>query len=154
MLLVSAVHIALGWIWHTSHRVRHHWTLRREGALVAAAAVALIGTIDMLRGARHSDPNAGRHRPTATLTATATPAVTESTPLEIKPAEPPATVAALPSPPADGAAADTIGQKIMERLGDEPATASIAPQQPAADPIPARPPVARKTPRKGKRGMN
>ena len=53
MLLVGAVDIALGWAWHTAHRARLHWSLKREGALVAAALVALVGAVETARSLHH-----------------------------------------------------------------------------------------------------
>jgi len=49
MLVVSAVHIVVGWVWHTAYRARWHWCLKREGALLAAAAVAAFGAVDSAR---------------------------------------------------------------------------------------------------------
>ncbi|MGH6754432.1 MAG: hypothetical protein ACREDP_19940 [Bradyrhizobium sp.] len=130
MLFVSAVNVALGWGWHIAYRARHHWSLKREGALVAAATVALIGAVDTVHSARSPKEPGSIVAPSAALTASATPVVTESQPIEIKPAAAdPAieTVAAAQAPavppmPAD----DPIADKINERLGEPTATGSIA----------------------------
>jgi hypothetical protein len=137
MLFVSAVNVALGWGWHIAYRARHHWSLKREGALVAAAAVALFGAVDAMRPAQGPQEPNPVIAPTAALTASATPVVTEARPIEIKPADQPLdTVAAAQSPavppmPED----DPIGQKILERLGDPIETGSIdAAPAPSVDP--------------------
>ncbi|MDQ0469020.1 hypothetical protein [Labrys wisconsinensis] len=145
MLFVSAVNVALGWGWHIAYRAKHHWSLKREGALIAAAAVALIGTVDALRSAHrpqdHGAPAMSSPilAPTAALTDSATPVVTAAQPLEIQPTDQaPETVAATQPPavpPMPAASADdAIGQKILERLGDPVATGSIAPAAPADGP--------------------
>lgn len=125
MLLVSAVQIAIGWAWHTAHRARLHWTLKREGALIAAAAIAMIGGVETIRSASHGK---GAPAPIVSpaLTAMATPVFTEETPLEVLPPGSIETIEAVPSPPVVEplAAADPIAGKIMERLG-EPATGSV-----------------------------
>jgi hypothetical protein len=137
MVLVGAVQIALGWVWHTVYRARHHWTLRREGALSAAAAVAAFGLLQVAMGMGQSKIDeripAEAAAPPA-LTAEATPPAAEATrPLEIMPAAAPIeTVAAAPSP-APELREDLIAQKIMERLGDDIPTASLdAGKKPAA----------------------
>jgi len=138
MLLVNAVQIAIGWAWHTAYRARHHWTAKREGALIAAAAVALIGLGDTIRTISKGDGPAPS--PAAAITALATPVVTEVTPLEIRPPEGVETVEASPSPPLeDVAGADPIGAKIMERLGDASATGSIDDPPVAIAPTPKKP---------------
>jgi hypothetical protein len=158
MLLVGAVDIAIGWAWHTVHQVRHHWRLKREGALAAAALVALVGTVETLRHGGHGAlPEAQRTTvavkvavPNAEIpavTAQATPpAAVEQAPTTpaVDPVE---TVAALPSPEPAADEADPIGAKIMERLGDDVATGSLGddPEPPAAEayvapePAPAKP---------------
>ncbi|MGO4338384.1 hypothetical protein AB4037_26040 [Labrys sp. KB_33_2] len=55
MLVASAVDITVGWLWHTAYRARHHWKLKREGALVAAGFVAFVGAIDAARSI-HATP--------------------------------------------------------------------------------------------------
>ncbi|MDT3379301.1 hypothetical protein RNI52_18355 [Labrys neptuniae] len=57
MLVASAVDITVGWLWHTAYRARHHWKLKREGALVAAGFVAFVGAIDTARSI-HAAPAA------------------------------------------------------------------------------------------------
>lgn len=145
MLFVGAVDIALGWAWHTAYRARLHWKLRREGALAAAAVVALIGVVDNVRSYRHpivQPVTTTEAAPAFTASATPTTTVVER-PVEILPAAEPAapasiaepaapalistpveTVAAVPSP-VPSMADDPIGAKIMERLGDEVATGSL-----------------------------
>jgi hypothetical protein len=56
MLLASAVDISIGWLWHTAYRARWHWKLKREGALVAAGFVALVGVIDTARSLHSAPP--------------------------------------------------------------------------------------------------
>lgn len=135
MLLVGAVHIALGWAWHIVYRARHTWRLKREGALAAAAFVALLGAVEALRGGHAS----GAPQPEPTTIAIKTPepdgapAVTAqaTTPAAIEQAvttpqaDPVETIAALPSPEPE-AHDDPIGAKIMERLGEDVATGSLA----------------------------
>lgn len=139
MLLASAVHISLGWAWHTIHRARLHWSWKREGALVAAATIALIGAVDTARTLGSDRTTAPVSRPAAALTAMSTPVVTETTPLEILPAAEIATVAAVPSPGPDPAPkVDLIAGKILERLGDDAPTASI-PDAPKHKPVKGTP---------------
>lgn len=57
MLVASTVDITVGWLWHTAYRARHHWKLKREGALVAAGFVAFVGAIDTARSI-HAPPAA------------------------------------------------------------------------------------------------
>lgn len=122
MLLASAVNVTLGWAWHTAYRVRHHWTLRREGALVAAAAVVLIGAFDVTRGSHGHDEVTPL--PSAMVTAQATTVLTEKTPPTVDPLDGPSspiplqmpeTAEAAPSPALESTAAvepDAIGQAI------------------------------------------
>jgi len=144
MLLVSAVQIVLGWAWHVGFRARPHWSLRREGALAAAALAALAGAYDLTHGRQAgpaaSGPLARGDRFVATTpaaTAPATPVITEAArPMEIEPtadaSEPQSveTIPAAPSPQlAEKQASDPIGDKILERLGDGGATASVPTKQ-------------------------
>src|SRR3954467_1034283 len=142
MVLVSAVHIALGWAWHIGYRAKHHWSLKREGALAAAALVAILGAIDLSRGHHGAPPESpvaaksDRYAVTTTpaATAVATPVVTEATrPIQIMPSlaeAAPAEIDTVPASPSPELAqsSDPIGDKILERLGDEPATASVTPK--------------------------
>jgi hypothetical protein len=76
MLLASAVDITIGWVWHTAYRARWHWKLKREGALIAAGVVALVGAIDTARSL-HGGPHTASPdiaALTAPVVATATPA--------------------------------------------------------------------------------
>ena len=139
MLLVSAVQIVIGWAWHTAHRAKLHWSLRREGTLIAAAAVALIGAAETIRSsvgkddARLTDASSLR-----ASRATGRPVLTEAKPLEVNPNDPAGaieaigTIEAAPSPSVETvSAADPIAHKIMERLGDSAQTGSIAADEPA-----------------------
>lgn len=170
MLLVGAVDIALGWAWHTVYRAKHHWSLKREGALAAAALVALFGAAETIRTLQQSGPVAPAAaktlagpsaEPSAEPVALATPAAVETPPAltadatpttaavpmpeEITPSpEPVATIAAAVSPePVDNP--DPIGAKIMERLGDEVATGSLDAPPEAAPAKPKAKPAKRKT---------
>jgi hypothetical protein len=134
MLLVSAVQIAIGWAWHTAHRARLHWTLKREGSLIAAVAVALIGAADTIRSSGQKEAVSTQASPPRTAAAMSRPVFTEAKPIEIRP-EAVDTIEAVPSPPiVDVAEADPIGEKIMERLGDKVETGSIE----GAEPEPPR----------------
>lgn len=155
MLVVSAVHVAVGWVWHTAYRIRWHWRLKREGALMAAAAVVAFGAVDGARSMMkmQSGPQAFVASTTETVTAPATPVLTEPKVVAVAPAVEPVapepvspiqTVAALPSPDLDNVAPedqlppgpdDPIAAKIKERLGDPMSTASIP------DPAPIKPKV-------------
>jgi len=55
MLVTSSVDVAVGWVWHTAYRARWHWKLKREGALIAAAVVALFGAVDTARTLHRGD---------------------------------------------------------------------------------------------------
>jgi hypothetical protein len=146
MLLVSAVQIAIGWAWHTAHRARLHWTLKREGSLIAAAAIALIGAAETIRSSAQPDATSAQAPPPSTVAAMSRPVLTEAKPLEIRPAEAVETIEAVPSPPLGGVAeADPIGDKIMERLGERSETGSIE----AAEPAPA--PATKRKPRTAKK---
>jgi hypothetical protein len=135
MLLVSAVQIAIGWAWHTAHRARLHWTLKREGSLIAAVAVALIGAADTIRSSGQKEAVSTQASPPRTAAAMSRPVFTEAKPIEIRPVEAVDTIEAVPSPPiVDVAEADPIGEKIMERLGDKVETGSIE----GAEPEPPR----------------
>jgi hypothetical protein len=138
MVLVSAVQIGLGFVWHVGYRARRHWSLKREGALAAAAGVMLLGAADLTVSALSEAPHAAVARPGAVAsapvhTAVATPVITEAArPIQILPATASVdTVAAAPSPSAEST--DLIGAKITERLGEEIATGTITPA--AARPI-------------------
>jgi hypothetical protein len=145
MLLVSAVQIAIGWAWHTAHRAKLHWTLKREGSLIAAAAVALIGVADTIRSSGQQDATSTQASPPPALTAMGKPVLTEAKPIEIRPVEAVATIEAVPSPPiAEIAEADPIGEKIMERLGDRAETGSIEGPEPEPPPVTKRKPRATK----------
>jgi hypothetical protein len=127
MVLVGAVQIVLGWVWHIAYRARRHWSLKREGALCAAAFVAVLGVVDVARSPK-VEPPASRTASAPAHTALATPVVTEAAkPIEILPATPLVeTTPALPSPDIERTAeTDPIGAKILERLGDTIATGSI-----------------------------
>jgi len=157
MLVVSAVHIVGGWIWHTAYRARWHWKLKREGALMAAAAVVAFGAVDSARSMMdvRRAPDSFVALATKPVTASATPVVTEARVVEIQPSvlpvaapgvEPVQTVASSQSPSLDNVAPedqlppeidDPIAAKIVERLGDPAATASIADQH-AVKPKPVR----------------
>ena len=157
MLVVSAVHIAVGWVWHTAYRARWHWRLKREGALMAAAAVAAFGAVDSARSMmrNHSAPESVIASTTQTVTASATPVVTEPKVVAIEPAaapvapfasDPTPIVAAANAPNLDNVAPedrlppgpdDPIAAKIKERLGDPLTTASI-PDAPAGKPKPIK----------------
>jgi hypothetical protein len=145
MLLVGAVHIALGWAWHIAYRARHNWRLKREGALAAAAFVALLGAVEALRsghasGATQSEPTTiaiKTPEPDAApaITAQATPPAAVDQAETTPQADPVETVAALPSPEPE-TRDDPIGAKIMERLGEDVATGSLADDP---EPQPAKP---------------
>jgi hypothetical protein len=142
MLLVGAVDIALGWAWHTAYRARHHWTLKREGALAAAALVALMGAVETMRSFKtvgvgtstlvepalrltaEASPSATESQPAVTADATA-PVAVAAQPEEIMPADDAVQTVAAVSSPAAVEAQDPIGAKIMERLGDDTATGSV-----------------------------
>ena len=131
MVFVSAVQIGLGFVWHVGYRAKRHWSLKREGALTAAAVVALLGAVDLTMSAAPEAPVARAAPPDTDAsapvhTAAATPVVTEAArPIQILPgAWPVDTVAAAPSPAAEPV--DLIGAKISERLGEEIATGTIA----------------------------
>ena len=165
MLLVGAVDIALGWAWHTVYRARLHWSVKREGALAAATLVALIGAFETVR-TRHSPSlsPAIEDQAAPAITATATPTTVEpAQPAQmLPPVAPVETVEALPSPvpvetmpalpspsPAEFATApaessDPIGDKIMERLGDDVATGSVEPAVEPAAIKPAAPKASKK----------
>jgi hypothetical protein len=145
MLLVGAVHIALGWAWHIAYRARHTWRLKREGALAAAALVALVGAVETLRthhasvapgpepttvAVKTPEPDAG---PAFTAQATTPASVDEAATTPA--AEPVETIAALPSPEPQ-TRDDPIGAKIMERLGEDVATGALADDP---EPEPAKP---------------
>lgn len=76
MLLVSAVHVVSGWAWHTAYRMRHHWRLKREGALTAAAFVAALGLVDAVR---NSGATTGTIPATEIASVPAAPARTDET---------------------------------------------------------------------------
>jgi len=145
MLVVSAVHVAVGWVWHTAYRIRWHWRLKREGALMAAAAVVAFGAVDGARSMMkmQNGPQAFVASTTEAVTAPATPVLTEPKVVAVAPAVEPVapepvspiqTVAAAASPDLDNVAPedqlppgpdDPIAAKIKERLGDPVSTASI-----------------------------
>lgn len=94
MLVASAVDIAVGWLWHTAYRARWHWKLKREGALIAAGFVALVGAVDTARSLHSTLPTTPAE--TATLT-TPTPAAAQPVVASVAPtAVAPAPAAALP----------------------------------------------------------
>jgi len=162
MLVVSAVHIVVGWVWHTAYRARWHWRLKREGALLAAAAVAAFGAVDSARSMMRSlsAPQAVIASTAPAVTASATPVVTEPKVVEVAPAptpfaafpsEPIQTTAAVSSPDLDNVAPedrlppeadDPIAAKINERLGDPATTASIPVAKPKPKPVKVVKPVA------------
>ncbi|MDQ0393965.1 hypothetical protein [Labrys monachus] len=73
MLLASSAEVAVGWFWHTAYRARWHWKLKREGALIAAAVVALAGAVDTARTI-HRSPQASDIAPlSAPVAAAMTP---------------------------------------------------------------------------------
>jgi hypothetical protein len=148
MLFVGAVQISLGWAWHTVHRARLHWSLKREGALLAAAVVAIVGAVDMARKLTAEKPAGPLGGPAAAVTAMATPVVTETRPLEILPAGDVATVDATPSPELDaGPKVDLIAGKILERMGDDVQTGALGETQrrKATKPLVAKKAVPRKS---------
>ncbi|MFN8828401.1 MAG: hypothetical protein ACK50Q_00845 [Labrys sp. (in: a-proteobacteria)] len=134
--------IALGWAWHTAYRARKFWRWKREGALVAAAAVTIIASVDvghrlmleaegpvMSRAAASSDQTA---QPASTAAATPTAeasAVIETISTVDLPPEPIRTVAAAQSP---ALADDPIGAVIESgKLYTDPiSTGSITPARP------------------------
>lgn len=150
MLVVSAVHVAVGWVWHTAYRIRWHWRLKREGALMAAAAVVAFGAVDGARSMMRlqGGPPAVVASTTETVTAPATPVLTEPKVMAVapsvdavapEPVSPIENVAAMRSPDLDNVAPedqlppgpdDPIAAKIKERLGDPVSTASIPDQAP------------------------
>jgi hypothetical protein len=91
--------IALGWAWHTAYRARKFWKLRREGALIAAAAVAIVGVADV---ARHGLPEPAPVALAAVAARPSTPARPAVTAMATPVAETPQaveTIAAIPMPP-------------------------------------------------------
>ncbi len=91
--------IALGWAWHTAYRARKFWKLRREGALIAAAAVSLVGIIDI---SRHGLPEPAPVALAAVAARPSTPARPAVTAVATPVAETPQaveTIAAVPMPP-------------------------------------------------------
>lgn len=138
MLLVSAVDVALGWATHTFYMARHHWTLRREGALGAAALVALIGVVDTAR-LHH-----GADQPASTVLA-----VTASVaPDDVAPASLP--TAALPAQAPAPAAAPPIGPDLASAQAPvDPVAAMTTPgtlDVPASTPADPSPTLAEVAP--------
>lgn len=135
--------IALGWAWHTSYRARKFWRWKREGALIAAAAVTIIGVVDISHRMLVEQEGPVQSRAAASsdtavepaVTASATPTAEASSVIETistvdMPPEPIRTVAAAQSP---ALADDPIGAVIESgKLYTDPiSTGSITPARTA-----------------------
>ena len=143
MLVASAVDITVGWLWHNAYRARHHWKLKREGALVAAGFVALVGAVDTARSI-HAAPAVSA----ATAAVTAPAPVTAPVIANLAPA--PAAPAPLPATNANSmqAAADPVVAPQFPIIQDQ--TGSIDQADPIETILPMDPeaqrddPIARK----------
>lgn len=50
------VQVARGWVWHTRYRMTHFWSWRREGSLIAAAAVLMLGSAQAIFSSTATKP--------------------------------------------------------------------------------------------------
>lgn len=132
--------IALGWAWHTSYRARRFWRLRREGALIAAVVVAIVGIVDVMNRPAARSASIVTPRVASAMVEPARPAVTAATtpitaqtqavasisPSELKIAAP-QTISASGSDSVDESGFPSLGAK---RYNEPISTGSIA--RPAA----------------------